>query len=220
MLPAHGIPTPVFFHSYFPPRFRSFSEASALFHMYKSEGPISKTREAPRSNAGVAEMMRGKGRRMPKKASTRRPWPPVRIVFCLSPARARHVTVPCPRPPQVIGPAQRDLFLDGQRLLQRYDPLPLREVESHVCASAATHGHPFTCHAFRHPTCRDPNHRAPIWVRPASWTGAFRRTSSRERAPRSTSRKRAIGGLPLLQECERPHAHACKSRAYVRIARA
>ena len=31
----------------FPSRLRTFSEASALFRMYKSEGPISKTREAP-----------------------------------------------------------------------------------------------------------------------------------------------------------------------------
>ena len=169
----------LFFMHIFPSRLRTFSEAPALFTMYKSEGPISKTRETPRSNAGVAEMMRGKGRRMPKKAFTRRPWPPVRIVFCLSPACARHLTVPCPRPPQVIGPSQRDLFLDGQRLLQRYDPLPLADVESAVSAPAATLAYPYACHATQHSFYRHPNLRAPIWVRPVARTGAFRRTSSR-----------------------------------------
>ena len=49
----------VFLFHIFPSRLRTFSEAPALFTMYKSEGPISKTREPPRSNAGVAEMMRG-----------------------------------------------------------------------------------------------------------------------------------------------------------------
>ena len=39
---------PFFFGPINAPRFRSFSEAPALFHMYKAEGPISKTSEAPR----------------------------------------------------------------------------------------------------------------------------------------------------------------------------
>ena len=54
----------------FRSRLRTFSEAPALFTMYKSEGPISKTSEPPDRRPGVAEITGGKGRRRPKKVST------------------------------------------------------------------------------------------------------------------------------------------------------
>ena len=163
----------------FPSRLRTFSEAPALFTMYKSEGPISKTREPPRSNAGVAEMMRGEKAVECRRRHYPSAWLPPSHRLLLSPTRARHLTVACPRPPQVIGPSQRDLFLHDRRLLQRYDPLPLQDVESRVCAPAATLAYPYSCHATQRALCRFPNLRAPIPVRPALRTGAFRRTSSR-----------------------------------------
>ena len=44
---SHGIPYGLFLRTIFPRRLRTFGEGPALFTMYKSEGPISKTSEAP-----------------------------------------------------------------------------------------------------------------------------------------------------------------------------
>ena len=102
---------------------------------------------------------------MPKKAFTRRPWPPVRIVFCLSPACARHVTVPCPRPLQVFGPSQREIFflttngyyngtihfhyvrLRAEYALQRpHSPTHTHAMQPKVLsAGSLTSAHPFRC---------------------------------------------------------------------------
>ena len=62
---CHGIPYGLFLFHIFPSRLRTFSEAPALFTMYTSEGPISKTNKPPDRTASNNEDGRGVVRYFP-----------------------------------------------------------------------------------------------------------------------------------------------------------
>ena len=190
---------PLFLSRIFPRRLRTFGEGPALFTMYKSEGPISKTSEAPRSNAGVAPPTAKKAEEGPGVPSTCRHGDGESQSFSIEPACVGPVTPVCPPFPQVCCRPQRDLFGRSGR-----PGTFLRTTSTRIRGnSGKRHGgsnrQPCSCHASRHPTGRHPSLTHPLWVPRACWTGPFGRRSSRWWPPRRTSRIRWSRELVLVR---------------------
>ena len=160
-----------FFMHIFPSRLRTFSEAPALFTMYKSEGPISKTNKPPRSNglkqrrrAGVAEIAGEKG-----EEGRRRQHLPVNDGRCHrasthSPAILGPVTHVCPPTPQVSCRAQADLFRGSGRSRTFFRTISTTNRGVVGMRNTGSNRHPCSCHALRHPTGRHPSLTHPTWV--------------------------------------------------------
>ena len=175
----------------FRSRLRTFSEAPALFTMYKSEGPISKTSEPPDRRPGVAEITGGKGRRRPKKVSTCRDGDAGRNRFVLRASCVGPVTHVCPRLPNCSCRAQADLSRGPGRSTTLLRSTCARSRGNSGMRHSGPNRQPCSCHASRHPTGRHPSLTHLGWVPRACWTGAFGRRSSRWWSPRRTSRLRA-----------------------------
>ena len=155
---------PFFLSGIFRSRLRTFSEAPALFTMYKSEGPISKTSEAPRSNAGVAPPNTEEARRRSGVPSTRRHGRRLRNRFSIEPACAGHLTHVCPRVPNRRCSAQGDLFGDLGRPSTSIRSTSTRSRGDSGKRHGGPNRYPCVCHASRHPTSRHSSLTHPLWV--------------------------------------------------------
>ena len=150
--------TLLFSGTIFPRRLRTFGEPPALFRMYKSEGPISKTNKPPRSNGLKQRRTPGVAPPTPKKPEEGSlPVVMVTTASSFEPACVGRATHVCPPIPQVICRAQADLFGGSGWTSTLLRSTTARSRGNSRKRHSGSNRQPCVCHASRHPTGRHPS---------------------------------------------------------------